>query len=416
MAQPKLKPTRMKIPLLRKLGDIPIDDTVIAWDGGNGTGCIFSVQKNKIVSHTLPNVRVRATGNTLGKGVEGMEEQQLIYADVWMKREKERYAIGDNCWSMTSYTPETFVQSSMRYGSEIQIFHLLVNLCAINAPENVPLTILTSAPPQHVKQVEREIKDALMAGEKGDGGGKWTIQMSYDRKPRTFIIGKVGVMSEGMGGYSAYSALLDGTSTKDYTELPDGGDALGGIVDVHDSGAGTYDTIRVIGGAVAVDNFEQGTDMDFSIINMVIQPIIDHIHKLFRDQQRDIPRLSHAQVDKWIRDWAKARWEKEAAIHTVNGLRLSLHDVFQHTCEIFGQQVIQEKIEPSLSRGADTIMLVGGGWEYIRVYVELHYRDRVFLSPWSFEPLKGIDVWDLNAYGALCWYAAVSRARMQKAS
>jgi hypothetical protein len=70
---------------------------------------------------------------------------------------------------------------------------LLCLLAALNALEETPLTIVTSAPPGLVNQVAKTIKQNLRLGEAKDKSGAWTIRMSYDRKTRTFIIRRIGI-------------------------------------------------------------------------------------------------------------------------------------------------------------------------------------------------------------------------------
>jgi hypothetical protein len=132
------------------------------------------------------------TGYSLNTEVSGIWTNEMVYTDV----ATGHYGIGEKVWEGSKYPPETFVKSEERYGSEIHIFMLLCLLAALNAPEDTPLTIIASAPPGLVNKVAKTIKTNLRMGEAKDKSGVWTIQMSYDKQPRTFVIGKVIVVPE----------------------------------------------------------------------------------------------------------------------------------------------------------------------------------------------------------------------------
>jgi len=65
-----------------------------------------------------------------------------------------RYAIGDSVWS-SSTRPETSANTKVRYGSDLQVFLLLNLLSILDAPEDKPITLVTSAPPAFVNELTK---------------------------------------------------------------------------------------------------------------------------------------------------------------------------------------------------------------------------------------------------------------------
>ena len=373
-----------------------LDPTVISWDGGNGTSSAWHLVDGELRYFMLPNVRVPVTGYSMNTDVTTIGLNEMVYADV----AAGRFAIGDNVWEQSKYPPETFVNSEDRYGSEIHIFMLLCLLAALNAPENTPLTIVTSAPPGLVNTVAKTIKQNLKYGEAKDKSGVWSIQMSYDKKPRTFIIGKVVIVPEGVGAFSAYAYDANGNDV--LIPSADGrDDLLTGQVHIHDSGHGTYDTYVVRNGKLDAESMAFATDADAGILRQMIEPIMDYIRDQFAKAGETAPRLRPVQVDGWLRDWSLGRMKPEHARIKLNGRILDLQAIFELVSMRFARFIIEEKLERSFQQGADTLLLAGGGWVYILPHITKQYPGKNILYPDSVPHLKGIPLWELNAYGAL---------------
>lgn len=373
-----------------------LDPTIIAWDGGNGTSSAWQLSEGALNYFMLPNVRVPVTGYGMNSEVTTIGMNEIVYADVL----GGRFGIGDNVWEQSKYPPETFVNSAERYGSEIHVFMLLCLLAALNAPENTPLTIVTSAPPGLVNSVAKTIKQNLKFGEDKDKSGRWTIQMSYDKKPRTFIIGKVVVVPEGVGAFSAYAydangndVLIPSTDGRD--------DLLTGQVHIHDAGHGTYDTYAVRNGKLDAESMAFATDSDAGVLRQMIEPIMDYIRDQFAKAGENAPRLRPVQVDAWLREWSLGKMKPNHARVKLNGRILDLQAIFELTSSRYARYVIEEKLERSFAQGADTILLAGGGWVYILAHVLKQYPHKNILHPEAVPHLKGIPLWELNAYGAL---------------
>lgn len=324
----------------------------------------------------------------------GMNE--MVYADVAMGR----FGIGDNVWEQSSYPPETFINSAERYGSEIHIFMLLCLLAALDAPQDTPLTIVTSAPPSLVNSVAKTIKQNLKYGEAKDKSGVWTIQMSYDKKPRTYVIGKVIVVPEGVGAFSAYAYDANGNDV--LIPSADGrDDLLTGQVHIHDAGHGTYDTYIVRNGKLDAESMAFATDSDAGVLRQMIEPIMDYIRDQFVRAGENVPTMRPVQVDGWLREWSLGRMKPNHARVKLNGRVLDLQGIFELVSVRYARYVTEEKLERSFQQGADTVLLAGGGWVYILPHVMKQYPNKNILHPESTPHLKGIPLWELNAYGAL---------------
>jgi hypothetical protein len=379
-----------------------LDPTIITWDGGNGTSSAWHLVDGELQYFMLPNVRVPVTGYSMNSDVTSIGMNEMVYADV----AAGRFGIGDGIWEQSKYPPETFVNTAERYGSEIHIFMLLCLLAALNAPEDTPLTIVTSAPPGLVNQVAKTIKQNLRMGEAKDKSGTWTIRMSYDKKPRTFIIGKVVIVPEGVGAFSAYAYDANGNDVLIPSSIHEGDDSLTGQVHIHDAGHGTYDTYVVRNGKIDAESMTFATDRDAGILRQMIEPVMDYIRDQFAKAGEVPPNLKAVQVDQWLRDWSLGKMKPQHARVKLHGRILDVQAIFELVSTRFARYVIEEKLEKSFSQGADSILLAGGGWVYILEHIRKQYPNRNILWPERVPHLKGIPMWELNAYGALPMSAA----------
>ncbi len=379
-----------------------LDPTIITWDGGNGTSSAWRLVNGELQYFMLPNVRVPVTGYSMNTEVTTIGTNEIVYADV----SAGRFGIGDGVWEQSKYPPETFINTAERYGSEIHIFMLLCLLAALNAPEETPLTIVTSAPPGVVNQVAKTIKQNLRLGEAQDKSGAWNIRMSYDKKPRTFVIGKVIVVPEGVGAFSAYAYDANGNDVLIPSNIHEGDDSLTGQVHIHDAGHGTYDTYAVRNGKIDAESMTFATDRDAGILRQMIEPIMDYIRDQFAKAGEVPPNLKAVQVDQWLRDWSIGKMKTQHARVKLHGRILDLQAIFELVSVRYARYVIEEKLEKSFNQGADTILLAGGGWVYILEHIRKQYPNRNILWPERVSHLKGIPLWELNAYGCLPMSAA----------
>ena len=374
-----------------------LDPTIIAWDGGNGTSSAWHLVDGELHYFMLPNVRVPVTGYGMNQEVTTIGTNEMVYADV----ASGRYGIGYGIWEQSKYPPETFTNAEARYGSDIHVFMMLCLLAAMNAPEDTPLTIVTSAPPGIVNKVAKAIKQNLRYGEAKDKSGTWTIRMSYDKHPRTFIIGKVIVVPEGTGAFSAYAYDANGNDVLIPTNADNGDDSLTGNVHIHDAGLGTYDTYVVRNGQLDTESMAFATDSDGGIQRHMIEPVMDYIRDQFVKVGESVPSLKRVQVDSWLRDWSLGKMKPQHARVKVHGRILDLQSIFELVSLRYSRYIIEEKLERSFQQGADTVLLSGGGWVYVLPHILKQYKNKNVLHPDVVPHLKGIPLWELNAYGAL---------------
>jgi hypothetical protein len=374
-----------------------LDPTIIAWDGGNGTSSAWHLVDGELHYFMLPNVRVLVTGYGMNKEVTTIGTNEMVYADV----ASGRYGIGYGIWEQSKYPPETFTNTEARYGSDIHVFMLLCLLAAMNAPEDTPLTIVTSAPPSLVNKIAKTIKKNLRYGEAKDKSGTWTIRMSYDKKPRTFVISKVIVVPEGVGAFSAYAYDANGNDVLIPTQADSSDDSLTGNVHIHDAGLGTYDTYVVRNGQLDTESMAFATDPDGGIQRHMIEPVMDYIRDQFIKTGESVPSLKRVQVDSWLRDWSLGKTKPQHARVKVHGRILDLQAIFELVSLRYSRYIIEEKLERSFQQGADTVLLSGGGWVYVLPHILKQYKNKNVLYPGVVPHLKGIPLWELNAYGAL---------------
>jgi hypothetical protein len=90
----------------------------------------------------------------------------------------------------------------------------------------------------------------------------------------------------------------------------------------------------------------------------------------------------------------------------LHGRILDLQAIFELVSQRFARYVIEEKLEKSFNQGADTILLAGGGWVYMLEHIRQQYPNRNILHPERVPHLRGVPLWELNAYGALPMSAA----------
>lgn len=369
--------------------------STISVDPGNGKMSIWRMTEGQLQHYTLPNARVRVTGTRMSREVTTMGEHEIIYADFL----GERFGIGEAVWEQSDYPVETHANSEMRYGSEMHIFMMIAGLALMGVETSDPLTLIVPAPPGLVSRVAPKIKKTLLAGESGLEDGVWTIKLSGERQDRAYQVQKVIVIPEGAGAFAAYAFDANGNSVQ-VRHIEDGHDLLSGRVMIADGGMGTFDDYFIINGKLAPESIQHATDQNGGIQTHLIKPVMDFIAQKFEEMHESPPRLNQAQIDSWMRDWAKSFTEKDAQI-VLNGKVLNLHGIFTRTANRYADWIIEEKLEPAWRRGTDTVIQVGGSWIYTQERVRRAYPRKNILHPGMCPHLRGIPLYDLNAYGAL---------------
>lgn len=383
--------------------------SIVSMDGGNGKFLMFRMKDGVLQSKQLPNARVRVTGYDLGKDVLTLGTSKLYYADFL----GERYGVGDDVWSQTANQPETFANTSMRYGSDYHIFMALVTLAAGDVETDEPIHLIISAPPGDVKDVSKRMKKAFKAGENQDDSGEWTIKLSTEKKPRTYTIGKVTVIPEGVGTFAAYGYDINGEPVT-VPHPKTGHDLLAGTVLVADGGMGTFDTFIIRDGNLSLESIQGATDGGFGISSLIITPIREQVVQMLKAKGVQPPPLPDPMIDSWLKRWVSASSKLRNDVTTVllSGQQLVLNQLFTQVVNRAAELVIAQKLEPQLRQGVDTVMATGGEWLYIGPRVlEAYGSKRMILFPDNVPHLANIGVLELNAFGGLVMAAIMARAK-----
>jgi hypothetical protein len=142
------------------------------------------------------------------------------------------------------------------------------------------------------------------------------------------------------------------------------------------------------------------------VLRQMIEPVMDYIRDQFVRAGEAAPRMKPVQVDSWLRAWSGGRMRAQHARVKLHGRILDLQSIFELASARYARFIIEEKLERSFQQGADTVLLSGGGWVYVLPQVLKQYPGKNLLHPDRVEHLKGIPLWELNAYGALPMSAA----------
>lgn len=369
---------------------------VISVDGGNGKVSAWRLVEGKLQHILLPTVRVRLRDTRISSEVTSIaatEVTKVEFAGVL-------YGVGEGVWEISDYPVETFSNSEMRYGSEHQICMILSAIALMGVETESELTLLLSAPPGHVNNVAKRMKDAFAAGDSGLGDGWWHIRVKNERKERAYRIKRVLVVPEGVNAFAAYAYDANGNNVI-LPHAQTGHDLLTGNVFIADGGMGTFDGFTIKNGKINEQSIEHATDSNGGIQTHLVLPLMDYIRAEFGKAGQSAPTLNQAQVDSWLRQWAMAGFNEEGAYFTVNGIRLNIHVIATRFAQQYARWLIEEKLEPAFRRGADTILLAGGTWVYTLNDILNAYPKRNILYPTRVEHLRGIDMWELNSYGGL---------------
>lgn len=383
-------------------GTWTLKPTTISVDKGNGKSDYFRLKDGKVQSYIIPNARVRVTGYDLGRSVTTMGINDVVYAD-WLG---ERFGVGDGVWEQSDYPPETFSNSERQYGSEYHIFMTVVTLALGGVEDSAPIDLIISAPPGMVREVAPRIKKAFKEGADGAGDGRWQIKLSGEKKARTYTINKVTVIPEGAGTWAAFGYDINGAPTDNaaITALLDGN------VLIADGGMGTFDTFVVQNGNLTPESIRHATDGMFGISKLILAPVRDYIVEEFAARKERAPMLYDPVLDGYLWRWVQRR-DKAVADVKINGVYFNLHEVFLRACNRAAELVIAQKLEPAFGRGVDTVLATGGEWSYILPRVQSEYPRRTILTPYDVPHLKGVNFWDLNAYGGLVMAAVAQRGK-----
>ncbi len=371
-----------------------LDETVISSDAGNGWAACYRVSSGKVRQHGIPHARMRVTGTKLNTDIG--TQNIADYADFM----GQRYGYGEGIWNITDTPIDMHQNTSRRYGGNMHIFLMFVNIACMNVKSGTELTLIVPAPPGMFNEVSPQLKKSLLAGE--DGDGIWRIQLRTDKKPREYKIVRVITVPEGAGAFAAFSFSLNGEAAnlKQYA----GADVLAGRVTVLDLGAGTGDSFTIYNGNVNPDNMIYATDDKAGVIHNLLKPILSEVLQAVPEAKF----LTTAHIDSYLRRYV-ANPSPENATIRVSGKLVNIERSILANCERYAQWIASNKIDPLWASGSDAIIEAGGGWIYIESFIRQWYPERIILTPSMFPHTKQIALYDLNGVGQLHLAAAVFR-------
>ena len=378
-----------------------LDENFISSDVGNGWAACYRRVNGKIKSHGIPHARARVTGAKLNSDMGSQNVAE--YADFM----GQRYGYGDGIWNLTDAPIDLHQNTARRYGGQMQMFLMLVNIASMSVKSGSELTVVVPAPPGLLNEVGPQIKKSILDGESGKGDGIWHIQLRTDKKPREYKFIRVITIPEGAGAFAAYRFDMTG----DLVELPDasGSDMLAGRVAVLDLGAGTGDTYQIFDGNLNPDAIAHATDDKAGVINNLLKPILTEVLEA-------VPQAKHlttAHIDSYLRQYV-VNASSEAATIRVSGKTINIEKAILANCERYAEWVAANKIDPLWANGMDAIVEAGGGFLYIESWLKKWYPDRLLLTPAMFAHTKGIALFDLNGVGQLNFAAAVMKMQTNK--
>ncbi len=170
-----------------------LDENFISSDAGNGWAACYRLVGGKLKSHGIPHARARVTGAKLATDLGGQNIAE--YADFM----GQRYGYGDGIWNLTDAPIDLHQNTARRYGGNMHLFLMLVNIACLNVKSGSDLTLIVPAPPGLLNEVAPQIKKSILAGESGKHDGIWHLQLRRDKKPREYRILRVIVVPEGAG-------------------------------------------------------------------------------------------------------------------------------------------------------------------------------------------------------------------------
>ncbi len=371
-----------------------LDENFISSDAGNGWAACYRLVGGKLKSHGIPHARARVTGAKLGTDLGSQNIAE--YADFM----GQRYGYGDGIWNLTDAPIDLHQNTARRYGGNMHLFLMLVNIACLNVKSGSDLTLIVPAPPGLLNEVGPQIKKSILAGESGKNDGVWHLQLRRDKKPREYRILRVIVVPEGAGAFAAYRFDRNG----DPVELLDksGADLLAGRVAVLDLGAGTGDTYQIFDGNLNPDAIAHATDDRAGVIHNLLKPILAEV-------MQTVPGATHlttAHIDSYLRRYVASPSEENATIR-VSGKNVSIEPAILSNCERYAEWVAANKLDPLWAAGTDAIVEAGGGWLYVESWIRQWYPDRLLLTPAMFPHTRNIALFDLNGAGQLSMAAAV---------
>ena len=375
-----------------------LDENFISSDAGNGWAACYRMVGGKVKTHGIPHARARVTGARLNADIGSQNIAE--YADFM----GQRYGYGDHIWDLTDAPIDLHQNTARRYGGNMHIFLLLVNIASLGVKSGSELTLIVPAPPGMLNEVGPVIKKSILDGENGQGDGVWSIQLRKDKKPREYRFIRVITIPEGAGAFAAYRFDLNG----DAVELLDRQALTCSRACRRADLVQARDTYTIFDGSLNPDAIAHATDDRAGVISNVLRPILGEVMQAVPEAKH----LTTAHIDSVLRRYVKQP-SQEAATIRVSGKNINLEKTLLSTCERYAEWIAANKLDPLWASGVDAVVEAGGAWLYIENWVKSWYPDRLLLTPAMFPHTRNIALFDLNGVGQLSFAAAVMK--MQQA-
>lgn len=352
-----------------------MSDYTASVDAGNGgVNAILATAKGH-KSHYQPSVRASATGESLGMGKGAIGELDYSYAD-W---NGHRYIVGEDVGKITRRQLERHMGSN-RYGNEFHQFLVAHSLAMLGIKDGtVDLTLF--APPGMYAELKPHIERRFM-----ENGGKVTIQLKGDKKPREWRYSTVTVWPEGIGAAACF--VIDDTG--EY--IPS--DVLDGECLVLDIGAHTLDALQFSNGQFNPESLSYATWEQGGVHTFIREPMLRAIQK----KGEDFANLTVDDIDRVIRLGSVS----QDYTLKVAGYEIDLKPLLDKYRERHAEWIANTICDGAFNnlRGIRSLILVGGGAVFTEEYLLKWYQGKV-LDRKKYKTAAKVHPVDMNAVGGL---------------
>src|SRR5262249_34602224 len=219
-----------------------------------------------------------------------------------------------------------------------------------------------------------------------EDGGKVTIQLSGDKKPRHWRYENVSVMPEGVG--AAFCFGLDDQGKEVYAP------ALAGRATILDLGAHTLDALQLENSSFTPEALEYATWEAGGVHVHIREPIL----RAIKNQGPDFADLTVEDIDYVIRTGSVSG---DYTLR-VAGLEVDLKAILDKYRERYAEWIANNIGDGVFAgfRGMKSVILVGGGAVLVEDHLKKWYGDKL-LDRKKYETTKKLHPVDMNAVGGL---------------
>jgi len=351
-------------------------DFVASVDAGNGGVNVALASFAKSGSYKTYHetaIRAAAVGGTLDTANAKVAGYTVIQ---W---NGHSYVSGDEYLKADRRTLERHMGSN-RYGNEFHQFLVAASLAKMGVKEGlIDLTLF--APPGLHNDLKGHIKSRFM-----EHKGEVTIQLTGDKKPRTWRYENVTVLPEGIGATCCFNINDKGE--------PVATSAFEGEVVLLDLGAHTLDTLKFVNGDVNPEALQYATWESGGVHVHIREPILRAIRK----HNDDFSILTVDDVDRVIRLGSVS---DDYALRLA-GYEIDLKPLLDKYRERYAEWIANNICDGVFNnlRGIKSLILVGGGAVFVEDHLRKWYGDKL-LDRKQFETTRKVHPADMNAVGGL---------------